>query len=65
MDSLPRIRGMALHVFQENGGWHWGLTTERRSGTGDRVVAFNDQPFESEAQARIDGERVRDTLHIS
>jgi len=38
-----------------------GLTIERLRGTGEKVVAYSDAPFESEDQARMDG-CVRTTL---
>ena len=49
--------GLTLRVFEQDGGWNWGLTIERLRGTGEKVVAYSDAPFESEALARIDGMR--------
>ena len=48
---------VTLHVFEQDGGWHWGLTIERPRGTGKKVVAYNEDAFRSEAQARADGQR--------
>jgi hypothetical protein len=54
----PRcLPGLTLHVFEQDGAWHWGLTIERSSGTGKKVVAYSEEEFASEAQARADGER--------
>jgi hypothetical protein len=48
----------ALHVFHQEGGWHWGITVERAAGGGMKVVAYSDDGFESEEEAREDGEQV-------
>jgi hypothetical protein len=55
--SLPDL---TLHVFEQDGGWHWGLTIERLHGVGKKVIAFSDTVFGSEAEARADGKRVRE-----
>jgi hypothetical protein len=47
-----------LHVFEQEGEWHWGITIERSTGTGIKVVAFSEEGFGSEAEAREDGEYV-------
>ncbi|SAL12853.1 hypothetical protein AWB74_00263 [Caballeronia arvi] len=47
-----------LHVFQQEGGWHWGITVERQAGGGMKVVAYSDEGFDSEEEAREDGEHV-------
>jgi hypothetical protein len=47
-----------LHVFHQEGGWHWGITVERASGGGMKVVAYSDDGFDSEEEAREDGEYV-------
>lgn len=54
----PHSPDLTLHVFEQDGGWHWALTTERQHGTGKKVVAYSEDLFSSEAQARADGERV-------
>jgi len=53
--SLPDL---TLHVIEQDGGWHWGLTIARPHGTGKKVIAFSEDVFHSEAQARADGQRV-------
>jgi hypothetical protein len=47
-----------LHVFLQEGGWHWGITVERAAGGGMKVVAYSDEGFETEEEAREDGEHV-------
>jgi hypothetical protein len=57
----PRsLSDLTLHVFEQDGGWSWGLTIERSHGTGKKVVAFSEVVFNSEAQARADGEQAYD-----
>lgn len=57
----PRcLRNWTLHVFEQDGGWHWGLTIERLRGTGKKVVAFSEEVFRSEAEASADGKRAYD-----
>jgi hypothetical protein len=46
-----------LHVFEQEGGWHWGITVPRsRESPGFRVVAFSFHIFDSEGDARADGD---------
>jgi hypothetical protein len=60
----PRcLPNLTLHVFEQDGGWHWGLTVERLHGMGRKVVAFSDAVFSSEAEARADGERAYECKH--
>jgi hypothetical protein len=60
----PRcLPDLTLHVFEQDGGWHWGLTMERLRGTGKKVVAFSEEVFRSEAEARTDGLRAYDGEH--
>jgi hypothetical protein len=47
-----------LHVFQQDGAWHWGITIDRPTGFGMKVVAYSDEGFTTEEEARDDGERV-------
>ncbi|MDE1179900.1 hypothetical protein [Paraburkholderia sp.] len=47
---------LTLHVFEQDAGWHWGLTISRANGNGSKVIAFNQDVFDSEAAARADGE---------
>ncbi|HEX7913544.1 MAG TPA: hypothetical protein VF534_36440 [Paraburkholderia sp.] len=44
-----------LHVFEQAGGWHWGITVPRAAGSGFRLIAFSKQTFPVEDAARIDG----------
>jgi hypothetical protein len=60
MNAPSEHGGLTLHVFEQDGGWQWGLTIERLRGTGEKVIAYSDTPFESEAQARTDGMRAYD-----
>ena len=34
-----------LHVFQQDGAWHWGITIDRPTGFGMKVVAYSDEGF--------------------
>lgn len=47
----------ALHVFEQDGGWHWGITIPRAPGGGFKVIAYSEQTFTREADARGDGTR--------
>jgi len=64
MNAPYELGGLTLHVFEQDGGWNWGLTMERLRGTGEKVVAYSDAPFESEAQAREDGMRAYDAARF-
>lgn len=44
-----------LHVFEQAGGWHWGITVPRVRGCGFKVIAFSDITFAEEDAARTDG----------
>ncbi len=44
-----------LHVFEQAGGWHWGITVPRAMGSGFKVIAFSEQTFPVEDAARVDG----------
>lgn len=44
-----------LHVFEQDGGWHWGITVPREAGSGFKLIAFSKQTFPIEDVARIDG----------
>lgn len=48
---------LKLHVFEEDGSWHWGLTIPRQNGTGFKVIAYSHDLFVSEDDARADGDR--------
>jgi hypothetical protein len=58
MTSPRGLPDLTLHVFEQDGGWHWGLTITRPHGTGKKVVAYSEVTFSSETQARADGQRV-------
>ncbi|SEK12308.1 hypothetical protein SAMN05192539_105714 [Paraburkholderia diazotrophica] len=46
-----------LHVFEQEGGWHWGITIPRDQGSGGfKLVAFSTQVYVSESDARENGE---------
>lgn len=47
-----------LHVYEQAGGWHWGITVPRALGSGFKVIAYSEQPFAAEDSARIDGNHV-------
>ncbi|WP_144162129.1 hypothetical protein [Paraburkholderia sp. BCC1885] len=53
----PRSPDLTLHVFEQDGGWHWALTTEREHGTGKKVVAYSEDMYASQALARAHGEQ--------
>lgn len=44
-----------LHVFEQDGGWHWGVTIPRAVGVGFKLIAFSESTFSSEGAARADG----------
>lgn len=48
--------GPRLHVFEQEGGWHWGITIERSAG-GFKVIAYSEQTFGGEDEAQNDGDR--------
>lgn len=48
-------QGLMLHVFEQDGGWHWALTIERTLGAGKKVIAYSGPMFSSEVQARAEG----------
>lgn len=45
----------ALHVFEQAGGWHGGITIARAKGSGFKLIAFSDRIFPIEDDARRDG----------
>lgn len=47
----------ALHVFQQDGGWHWGITVPRSAGSGFKLIAFSTDIFSTEDTAQRDGDR--------
>lgn len=44
-----------LHVFEQAGGWHWGITVPRLMGSGFKLIAFSERTFPVEHAARSDG----------
>ncbi|MFL9962868.1 hypothetical protein PQR02_17575 [Paraburkholderia sediminicola] len=44
-----------LHVFEQAGGWHWGITIPRARGSGFKLIAFSERTFQVEDAARTDG----------
>jgi hypothetical protein len=54
---------LTLHVFEQDGGWHWALTIQRPRGTGRKVIAFSEHVFHSEAQALAEGKRAFERAH--
>jgi len=52
----------ALHVFEQAGGWHWGITVPRLMGTGFKVIAFSEKTFPVEDAARTDGSQALASL---
>ncbi|MDR8726165.1 hypothetical protein NUV26_07165 [Burkholderia pseudomultivorans] len=44
-----------LHVFEQDGGWHWGITVPRSTGSGFKLIAFSQHVFPAEDAARHDG----------
>ncbi|WP_322041441.1 hypothetical protein [Burkholderia diffusa] len=52
----------ALHVFEQDGGWHWGITAPRIRGSGFKLIAFSKMIFQAEAEAHSDGSEVLATI---
>ncbi len=44
-----------LHVFEQDGGWHWGITIPRSKGYGFKVISFSQETFPTEGEARSHG----------
>lgn len=57
MNDLGEQSGPRLHIFEQNGGWHWGITVNRSEGFGMKVIAYSSVIFNSEDESRTDGER--------
>ncbi|GAB7537935.1 hypothetical protein AB4851_28860 [Burkholderia sp. 22PA0099] len=51
----PSLSPPALHVFEQDGAWHWGITVPRAAGSGFKLIAFSEKTFAVESAARIDG----------
>lgn len=54
-----------LHVFEQEGGWHWGITVPRPAGSGFKVIAYSETTFVHETEARRAGDRALDDLRES
>jgi hypothetical protein len=52
--STPEV---TLHVFEQDGSWHWALTLPRPHGIGKKVVAYSDAQFGTETEAHAAGAR--------
>ena len=46
-----------LHVFEQDGGWHWGITIPRSTGCGFKLIVFSEEIFSAEDAAQRDGAR--------
>ena len=46
----------ALHVFQQDGGWHWGITVPAPRDPAS-LIAFSTDIFSTEDTAQRDGDR--------
>lgn len=57
LDDAP-----VLHVFAQEGGWHWGITVPRDNGCGFRVVAYSEKRFARESDAAVDGKQMLDLI---
>jgi hypothetical protein len=62
--STSRI-GPELHVFEQAGGWHWGITVPRTLGSGFKVIAYSEQSFAAEDMARVDGNHALEALQVT
>jgi hypothetical protein len=64
MSSRPPALNTAprLHVFEQEGGWHWGITVPRAAGSGFKVIAYSDTTFAQESEARREGSVALDNL---
>ncbi|CAB3809842.1 hypothetical protein LMG27177_06931 [Paraburkholderia fynbosensis] len=57
--SAPHL---TLHVFEQDGGWHWGIAIPRVAGGGFKVLAYSKVTFAQEVDAHHDGNRALDAL---
>ncbi|MEM5318451.1 hypothetical protein [Paraburkholderia sp. JHI869] len=51
-----------LHVFEQEGGWHWGITIPRSAGSGFKLIAYSETTFKGESEALRDGNRALENL---
>jgi hypothetical protein len=54
-----------LHIFEQAGGWHWGITVQRTQGSGFKVIAYSERTFPAEDIARIDGSHALEALQVA
>lgn len=57
MNTIEQLPKSVLHVFEQDGGWQWGITCDRPNGVGVKIVDYSDPGFSSGKEARADGER--------
>jgi hypothetical protein len=60
--SSPTPTVPVLHVFEQAGGWHWGITIPRAKGSGFKLIAFSETTFALEDAARADGSHALESL---
>jgi hypothetical protein len=60
--SLTPQQLPTLHVFEQDGGWQWGITIPRSAGGGFKVIAYSEIAFMRETEARCEGARVLNGL---
>jgi hypothetical protein len=58
LEALEVSAEPILHVFEQDGGWHWGITVPRAAGGGFKLIAYSEQTFSKEDAARNDGSQV-------
>lgn len=54
-----------LHIFEQAGGWHWGITVPRTLGSGFKVIAYSERTFPAEEIARIEGSHALEALQVA
>lgn len=54
-ETLPTATSAVLHIFEQDGGWTWGITVQRQTGSGFKLIAFSEETFTTESEARCDG----------
>lgn len=55
--ASPTSSRPVLHVFEQDGGWHWGITVPRALGGGFKLIAFSEKTFTVESDAHDDGQQ--------
>lgn len=64
-DASTSRAGPELHVFEQAGSWHWGITVPRTLGSGFKVIAYSEQSFAAEDTARVDGKHALEALQVA